>query len=194
VNGLGNRLEGGDDGEAEGDHANILPNVMRERFSLLRLLGHTGDIVKKPWIIALVAVVVLCCGGGGIVTFLLVRAGMDVMADAKAYGDQSVTAICTNWDASALSSRATPELIAQNPDGTLEGIVQTMKVVGPMKSIESSSIGGIEAKSATGGKPFTQAEYKATILCEKSKVDVKLTILKRDGKWEILNVNFQEVK
>lgn len=115
------------------------------------------------------------------------------MGDAKTFGDQSVTAICTNWDASALSSRAAPELIAQNPEGTLENIVATMgPALGPLKSIESSSITGVEAKSATGTTSFMEANYSGVILCEKGKADVTMTILKRNDKWEILKINFQK--
>lgn len=161
----------------------------------VRRTGHTDAIVKKPWIIAIVAVLVVCCGGGGLITFFVVRMGMGVMSEAKNYGDQSVTAICTTWDASALSSRAAPELIAQNPEGTLENVVATMApAMGPLKSIESSSITGVEAKSATGQTSYMEAQYQGVILCEKGKADVTMTILKRNDKWEILKINFQQVK
>ncbi len=50
-------------------------------------------------------VVVVCCGIGTVVLFPLIQKGAKIGFDSAMFADQSMTAVCTRWDADALLSR-----------------------------------------------------------------------------------------
>ncbi len=111
-----------------------------------------------------------------------------MMADSTKYGDESMEAIARNWDAAALTSRAAPELIAQNPAGTLEKVVATLKQsLGPMKSFKGKTT-SFNAKTTTETGSYIEAGYEADGEFEKGPGRITMTLLQRGDKWSILKI------
>ncbi len=140
--------------------------------------------MKWLWII-LGIVFVVCCGGGALTFFLVYNGAKGVSDEAGKFGDASITAICTTWDANALKARAAQELIDQNPEDALDKVVQTLdNSLGPMKSF-TSHITNINAKSENG-QSWVQVDMSAVGQFEKGQGELELTLLKRGDKWSIL--------
>lgn len=140
--------------------------------------------MKWLWI-TLGIIFVVCCGGGALTFFLVYNGAKGISDEAGKFADTSITAICTTWDVNALNSRAAPELTAQNPPGTLENVVATLKEsLGPMKSF-TSHITNINAKNENG-QSWVEVQVSATGQFEKGPGELELTLLKRGDKWSIL--------
>ena len=140
--------------------------------------------MKWLWI-TLGIVFVVCCGGGSLIGYIVYNNAKGVSDDAGKFGDASITAICTNWDANALNARAAPELLDQNPEGTLEKVVDTLRnSLGPMKSF-TSHITNLNAKTENG-QSWVEVQMVANGQFEKGPGEIELTLLKRGDKWSIL--------
>lgn len=145
----------------------------------------------KTVFIVLGVILLLCCGSGGAVLFFTYRAGTAVMSEAQSYGDESLNAICKTWDAAELERRAAKELIDQNPPGTLAGVVDKLKVLGPLQSLKSS-VTGLEAKTSTEAGTYTLAKYSADCVFEKAPRIAELELIKRGDEWRILTINIRQ--
>ncbi len=137
------------------------------------------------------ALALLFCGGVGVLIFFGVRSASNVMGEAQAYGDESMRAVCTDWNAGELERRAAKELIEQNPPGTLKSVVDRLTPLGKLKVVESR-VTGIEAKTSTDTGTFTIAKYSAVCEFEKGDADAELELLKRDGEWRILKFSVKQ--
>lgn len=144
----------------------------------------------KPLLIGLGVVVVLCCAGG-IGIFLWGKGAVDSFrGDAKAYGDQAVSAIATNWDVKELEDRAAPELISQVGKEALAAVCRPGREnYGPMRSFTGTTSMQIQAKSTTEGGTYSTIPYKAELECEKGKAQLDLMLIKRKDEFRILSIN-----
>ncbi|HRJ25906.1 MAG TPA: hypothetical protein PLO61_00175 [Fimbriimonadaceae bacterium] len=137
------------------------------------------------WVWIVVGAVVVVCGACGVGGYFLYTQGKGAWDEAKKYGDESLVAIAKPWNARALIERAAPELIRQNPDGTLEQVVKQLQVLGPMKSF-TSSITAFHAKSTTEAGTYLEAKYQADAVFEKGPGRITMTLIKRGESWKIL--------
>lgn len=143
-------------------------------------------------VLIIVGIVCVICCGGAIGLFFITKGAVDnVMKEARAFGDQSVTAITKNWSMAALKERSAPELLSQQSKELETVIAFGEEKLGPMKSFEGNVDLQIEAKQSAGQKGYATIPYHATITCEKGKATVDLGLIKRDDKdgWKILSIN-----
>lgn len=145
----------------------------------------------KTVLIIVGIVCVLCCGGA-IGLFFVTKGAVDnVMKEARAFGDDSVTSITKTWDMNALKDRSAPELLSQQPKELENVIAFGKEKLGPMQSFTGNVDLQIEAKSNSSQGSYATIPYKATITCEKGKATVDLELIKRNDKdgWKILSIN-----
>jgi hypothetical protein len=147
--------------------------------------------IMKTVLIVIGVLALLCCGGGLTALFFGWRAASNVMGEAQVYGDASLNAVCRTWDGAELERRAAPELIEQNPAGTLQNVVNALKPLGALQSLESK-VTGVEAKTETNVGSYTIATYYADCKFENGVADANLELLKRDDEWQILKFSVKQ--
>jgi len=127
---------------------------------------------------AAIAIVAVIIAGG-----LLARRGFSLDAEAKAYVDQAVVAICGNWDQQQLIDRAAPELLAAMKTNSLAGVFERASRVGPLLKYEGAN--GQASMIVYNGNAKITANYVATAQFEKGEATIKFALVKDDGGWRI---------
>ena len=149
----------------------------------------------KPLWIAIGAVVLLCCGGGLFLGGRVFMAAKGTVEGALEYGDNSLKAVASSWNASDLKTRMAKEVFDQNPESAIDNVATVLKEgLGPIKpETLTSRILGVEAKTNTSTGSFTIANYVAEAQFEKGKGEVTMELINRDNEWKILKFNGKKV-
>jgi hypothetical protein len=130
-------------------------------------------------VLAAIAIVAIVIGG-----VLIAKKGIGLDADAKAYVDSAVVAICSNWDQQQLIDRASPELMAAVKPGELQALFERLSSAGPLSKYEGSS--GQASIMVYNGNSKITAKYVAKALFAHSEGTITISLIQNDGKWRIL--------
>lgn len=133
---------------------------------------------------------------GGIFAFLIVAAviffsityyyGTGYDKESKLYVDLNLPQIIDNWKVEALTKRASPELMKVAPREKIEELFKVCSdKLGPMKEYKGSKGQSTIAFKAEKGKLITGA-YVAEAIFEKAPATIKISIIKRNNDWQIL--------
>lgn len=105
-------------------------------------------------------------------------------ADAAAYVDAAVVAICTDWNRDRLIDRASPELAAALQSTDPKEYFVELSSVGPLKKYEGATG---EAKTVVyNGNAKTTADYTARAEFERGPATINISLVKfNEGDWQI---------
>lgn len=131
-------------------------------------------------VIAAIGIVAIVIGG-----VMVAKKGIGLDADAKAYVDSAVVAICANWDQQQLIDRASPELMAAVKPGELPALFEKLSSAGPLSKYEGSN--GQATMMVYNGNSKITAKYVAKALFARGgEGTINISLIQSDGKWRIL--------
>lgn len=130
-------------------------------------------------VVAAIAIVAMVIGG-----VLVAKKGLALDADAKAYVDSAVVAICGTWDQQQLIDRASPELMAAVKPGELQALFERLSSAGPLSKYEGAN--GQATMMVYNGNSKITAKYVAKALFAHGEGTINISLIQSDGKWRIL--------
>lgn len=139
------------------------------------------DIVLKALGVLLVVVAVLI---GGVATFM-VRVGSGLDAESKAYVDTTIPILVGDWNPDELTSRSSKELLALLNDKDLANLYAMFRRLGGLKQYRGAK-GEAHVMLNLPKGAVTTASYLAAADFENGPAKIKLSLIKRDGGWQIL--------
>lgn len=133
------------------------------------------------WLGVTAAIVIVVAIIGGV---LVAKKGLALDADAKAYVDSAVVAICSDWDQQQLIDRASPELLAAVKPGDLPALFEKLSSAGPLSKYEGAN--GQASVTVYNGNSKITAKYVAKALFAHGEGTINISLVQNDGKWRIL--------
>ena len=127
------------------------------------------------------AVIVLVVAGAASVAII----GKRLDKESKIYVDAALPAIITEWDISELQKRASPEYDASVDYDDLEDYFESLRQLGKLEEYQGST-GDSNITISLSGCEIT-ADYTATADFEKGSVELQVSLIKRNGSWQILD-------
>lgn len=103
---------------------------------------------------------------------------------SKRYVDSTVPLLVSNWDESELLSRASPELMRATDKQELDKLYHMFRELGKLRAYEGSKGQSYMSMTTQNGKSVT-AVYTCKADFDKGPADIKITLVKHGGKWEI---------
>jgi hypothetical protein len=148
----------------------------------------TGNRMKRVWIASLgVGLAIVClCGGVFLLVYPSARRDMKLKAEAVAYTNESIKAVCENWDPKELLKRASAKLKRVASLDRMKSLASGLaKKYGPLHRIINSS--PRDAKNLLSSKSAPNFRLVTRTLCEFSKGQglVELTLYRTGKTWEI---------
>jgi hypothetical protein len=145
----------------------------------MRKFFYAFGIVMACLIVAgSVGVVILIRDAGSLIT-----EGKTYSAESKAYGDDAMLNIFTNWDANELWQRSTPHFRQTIKRDDLLAFFDAAKdALGRLS--EYRGTGGATV-TVTNGRKSVKANYTAKTIFEKGDADVRLDLVKDGMVWTI---------
>jgi hypothetical protein len=119
---------------------------------------------------------------GGLVGYA-VYAGVGLDKSSKAYVDEAVPAIVTNWSLEELKKRSSPAMLKASSDEDLMKMFTICRRLGALKSY-----GGCEGDSRVFFTPqgkTISATYIAHAKFENGDAEIKVLLIQLDGQWKI---------
>ena len=110
-------------------------------------------------------------------------------ASSKAYVDESVPAIVSNWSKDELLKRESPQLQEVATDDVVTKLIDKLSGLGPMQSYDGAQ-GKAKVHLTKTAKLLITAEYIAQATFPKGKAQMKLDLVQVDGKWLIAGFSF----
>jgi hypothetical protein len=112
--------------------------------------------------------------------------GMD--RESKEYADNAIRAICSNWDQSELTERASPEMLSsiQQQRGA-HGLFSQWGRLGALSSLEPLR-GQANIQEFLGSGTTVTAVYVAGAKFVDGTASIKITLIKREDAWRILGL------
>jgi hypothetical protein len=104
-------------------------------------------------------------------------------ASSKAYADESIPAIVSNWSKDELVKRESPQLSQAASDDQLTTLFEKLSMLGPMESYDGAQ-GQAHMRISRSGLKVTAA-YVAQATFQKSKAEIKINLIQVDGAWLI---------
>jgi hypothetical protein len=123
-----------------------------------------------------------------VLIFLFAREGhaLNVAGEeAKAYADQSIHAIITNWSEEELINRASPELQANTTKGELDSVFTDLRKLGKLQSYSGLNDDGKITLKWNNGHFSYLASYQATATFQNSRLVISIHLVKHDKQWQI---------
>ena len=128
-----------------------------------------------------ILLVLLVLGGAGAGYFFYER--NQANATSKAYVDESVPAIVSNWSKDELVKRESPQLAQSVSDDDITAMFTKLGGLGPMKSYDGAT-GGAHVRISHTGLHAT-ASYVAAATFQNAKANVKIDLVQINGNWLI---------
>jgi hypothetical protein len=125
-------------------------------------------------------VLALVAGGFGYLAY----EGKQCDASSKAYVDESIPAIVSNWSKDELVKRVSPELLQATSDDDLSAMFGKLSGLGPMQSY-GGSVGEAKIHVTRAAKLQITAAYAAQATFPKGKAIIKLNLMQVNGAWTI---------
>ncbi len=105
--------------------------------------------------------------------------------ESRAFVDTAVQAIASDWDIAELQKRASPEFNDAVDYEDLEDDFITLQQLGKLVEYKGSS-GDSNITISLSGYAIT-ADYKATAEFEAGSAEMRISLVRRNGKWQILD-------
>jgi len=105
-------------------------------------------------------------------------------ASSKAYVDESIPAIVSNWSKDELVKRVSPELLQATADDDLTTMFTKLSGLGPMQSYDGST-GEAKVHLTRTAKLQITAAYVAQATFPKGKAIIKVRLMQVNGAWMI---------
>ena len=139
--------------------------------------------------VALGVIVLLGIGIGSMMYF-----GRDLDSSSKEFVDQAIPAVCTGWDASALTSRSSQQLLDATPEAKIAELMAAFSgMFGPMTKYGGSKGDSNMMLNIPHGLLVT-ARYQAEVTFEKGRGTILIRLNREDGKWKLLQFNVSPTK
>ena len=119
----------------------------------------------------------------GVVAFSVVGKTLD--KESKAFVDAAIPAIVSDWDATEIRKRASPEFDETINYEDLQQLLDILRGLGEMEEYRGSTGQAQIVLSFEDGVVIT-AVYEATADFEAGSADMLLSLIKHKGKWQIL--------
>lgn len=130
---------------------------------------------------------VLVIGIGSCVASLAVKVpGLN--EESQAYADETIEAVCTDWDQSALEERLSPEFWEVTDDADLDKLFEIVGKLGPLESFETSR-GEANIQRFLGQEERVTAVYHAEAEFDEGPATITLTLIKHDDEWQVAGFN-----
>ena len=117
--------------------------------------------------------------------------GEELDRASKEYADQAVITIASDWNAQALLERASPEFMEAATGRKIETLFAQLRKLGPMTKYEGSQGQASSSYNLSARTVTTTAVYVAQAEFEHGRAQMKITMIKRDGLWQILGFYVQ---
>jgi hypothetical protein len=141
--------------------------------------------MKKFLMVLGTVFLVLIVLGAGVVGYAIYM-GTQLDASSKAYVDESVPAIATDWSKDELVKRASPQLRKQASDVQIEQLCSTLaNKLGTFKSYDGAKGDSSINFTSADGKVIT-ASYIAKATYEYGKAEIQIKLIQEAGSWKIL--------
>jgi hypothetical protein len=137
---------------------------------------------KILMIVGILIVVLLAVGAGGY--FYITNEGKVCDASSRAYVDECVPAIVSNWSKDELAKRESPELHEAITDDQLNTLFTKLSGLGPMQSYDGAT-GKARVHLTKRAKFQITADYVAQATFPGGKAQIKLNLIQIDGTWMI---------
>jgi hypothetical protein len=139
--------------------------------------------MKVILIIAGVLLVVLLAAGAGIYGYTDYE-GRICDGTSKAYVDESVPAIISNWSRDELVKRESPQLHDAIDEDKLNAMFTKLSGLGTMQSYDGAT-GKARVHLTKSAKFLITADYTAQATFSRGKVQIKIILIRIDGAWMI---------
>jgi hypothetical protein len=130
---------------------------------------------------ALILVIIVAAGIG---VGVLIYKGNALDAESKAFVDSSVSAIAASWSKEQLLDRATPELRTSVKPEELKTLFDAVLQLGPLVEYQGAT-GEANMSYMAGSGSSVSASYVARAKFKNGAATIRITLLKRDGRWMI---------
>lgn len=143
-------------------------------------------MLKKALIVLGAIFLLLIVAVAGLIGYAIYTANQ-LDASSKAYVDESVPAIATDWSKDELVKRAGTQLRAKVSDVQIEQLFGTLaNKLGAFKSYDGAEGDSNINFTTTSGKEVT-ASYVAKATYQYGKAEIQIKLIQEDRSWKILN-------
>lgn len=118
----------------------------------------------------------------GVVSFIIIGNNLD--RESRIFVDQAVPAIVSDWNIAELQVRASREFDQSVDYRQLEQFFEVLHELGDLEEYRGA-VGESKITVSLYGVTVT-AEYVAAVDFEAGSAEFELTLIKRDGQWQIL--------
>lgn len=113
--------------------------------------------------------------------------------ESQAYADETIEAVCAEWDQAALEERLSPEFWEVTSRADLKKLFEIVGKLGPLETFEASQ-GEANIRRFLGQGEQVTAVYVADAEFEQGPATITLTLVKHGDDWQVagFNVNSME--
>lgn len=138
----------------------------------------------RGFLLILGAITLVVIVAAGVSVSVLIYKGNALDAESKAFVDSAVQAIAANWNREQLLDRATPELRASVKPEELQAVFDAVTQLGPLVEYQGAT-GDANMSYMAGSGGSVSASYAAKVKCKDGDATIRITLVKRDGRWMI---------
>jgi len=135
--------------------------------------------------IFLVVIVVTATG-----TAIVAVQGKKLDKESKTFADAAIPAIVAEWDVSEIEKRASPEFNEVVDYDDLGQYLDTLQGLGTLEEYKGSTGEANIEISLQNGYEIT-ADYSANADFEAGSVEIRISLIKHGGKWQILDLRIR---
>jgi hypothetical protein len=141
--------------------------------------------MMRKFLYTLGAVTAFLVVAAAIGLFFIVRSGLALDAESKAYADDAIVAITAHWSTDELIKRSGPNLRHGTQPDVIRGLFDAASAaLGPLVDYQGAK-GDSLVSVMTGSGTKVSARYVAHANYQKGDADVQMTLEKIDGGWKI---------
>lgn len=108
--------------------------------------------------------------------------------ESKAYANAGVSAVATNWDEQALTSRASPEFMAATSRPQIDQFFGRIRELGRMNECQNLRGQAFFSLTTRSGERVTAA-YSGDCNFQQGAARVSVSLIKYDGNWQVAGFN-----
>lgn len=126
---------------------------------------------------------IIALAGLLLVAWIALR-GWGADAEARAYAEDSVTAITRNWTADTLLARASPTLRANNDTARINELFDWLGTLGPLQANNGCATQSLRAQNFNSATELT-ARFLCTARYANGAATITLTVQHAGGAWMV---------
>ena len=139
--------------------------------------------MEKPTKVLIIVFLALIVSlAAGVLAFAIVGKTLD--KESKAFVDATIPAIVSDWDATEIKKRASPEFDATINYEDLQQLLDILRGLGEMEEYRGS-IGQAQIVLSIEDGIVITAVYEASADFEAGSADMQLALIKHGGQWQI---------